>query len=41
MSYFPAAVAAIMLLILLFYPLNKQKMQEIDGKLKATRIVEG
>ncbi len=40
MSYFPAGVAAIMLLILLFYPLNKQKMKEIDEKLSVTRIVE-
>ena len=40
MSYFPAGVAAIMLLILIFYPLNKQKMKEIDGKLRVTRIME-
>ena len=40
MSYFPAAVAALMLLILLFYPLNKTKMKEIDEKLRLTRIIE-
>ena len=40
MSYFPAAVAALMLLILLFYPLNKAKMKEIDEKLRLTRIIE-
>jgi len=33
MSYFPAAVAALMLVILLFYPLNKKRMEEIDAKL--------
>lgn len=36
MSWFPAAVAAIMLVILVFYPLGKKQMDEISAKLKRT-----
>ncbi len=33
MSYFPAMVAAVMLLILVFYPLNKKRMNDINQQL--------
>ncbi len=37
MSYFPATVAAIMLVILLFYPLNRNRMRQINLQLKESR----
>ncbi len=37
MSYFPAAVAAVMFVILLFYPLSKRAMAKINAKLVELR----
>lgn len=37
MSFFPAAVACVMLVILIFYPLGKSRMNEINTQLQAMR----
>ena len=40
MSYIPAAVAVMMVVIMIVYPLTKSKMKEINAKLKGIRKIE-
>lgn len=40
MSYIPAAVAVIMVVIMVVYPLTKSKMKDINAKLKDIRKIE-